>query len=94
VQLAGRVDDKGSGRQLDRLCRGSHRAAALEAEVDLGGVGVTMIRAGLTRFPTGDRDIALAGLPRTLSTCFRGSNAFSTVKLKAYIRTSLILQAS
>src|SRR5688572_18449691 len=38
-----------------------HLAATFEAEVDLGGVRVAVIRADLARIPAGDREIA-AGL--------------------------------
>ena len=39
---------------------GPHRAAALEAEIDLGGIGMAMIGARLTWFPTGNCDVAFA----------------------------------
>jgi len=44
------------------LGRSTHCAAALEAEIDFGRVGVTVIRAGLARLPTSDRDIPLVDL--------------------------------
>jgi len=46
------------------------RADALEAEIDLGGVGVAVIRAGLARFPAGDRNIPSPTRASTRSICF------------------------
>src|SRR5260221_7697603 len=54
VQLAGRMDDKRARGHRDRLARRLHRAATLEAEIDLGGVGMAVVGAGLPGFPTVD----------------------------------------
>src|ERR1700758_2017335 len=43
VHLAGRMHDKGAGLDVDGLARRAHDAAALKAEIDFGGVRVTMI---------------------------------------------------
>src|SRR6266478_1916077 len=61
VQLAAGVDDKASGVERNRLGWGTHHAAALEAEVNLRRIGMTVIGTGLARFPAGDRHIAFAG---------------------------------
>jgi hypothetical protein len=60
VQFAARVDDKASGLERNRLGWVTHRAAALEAKVDLRRIGMTVIGTGLTRFPAGDRYIAFS----------------------------------
>src|SRR5271167_439482 len=60
VQFAPRVDDERPGFERDRLARGPHRSPTLEAEIDLGCVGVAVIRARLARFPAGDRYISFA----------------------------------
>src|SRR5580704_8907613 len=54
------MDYERSRTDFDRLGRGAHPAPTLEAKIDLGRVGVTVIGARLTRLPTGDRDIAFA----------------------------------
>src|SRR3954469_1293499 len=59
VQFAGRMHDKGARLDCDGFLGRAHGAAALEAEIDLGGVRVTVIRAGLTWLPAGDRHVAL-----------------------------------
>src|SRR5258708_3308720 len=59
VHFAGRMDDEGARHHGDGLPRRAHGAAAFEAEIDLGGVGVAMIGADLARFPAGHRDVAV-----------------------------------
>src|SRR4051812_38356810 len=59
VQFAGRMHDKRPRRDLDRLGRGLHCAAALETEIDFGRVRVAMIWADLPRLPARYGDIAL-----------------------------------
>src|SRR5207237_10085334 len=59
MQFAGWMDDERTRRHRDGLLRGAHRAAALEAEIDLGRLRMAVIGAGLARLPAGDRDIAL-----------------------------------
>src|SRR5262249_49957067 len=61
VQLGARVNDKASGLERNRLGWSAHGAAALEAEVNLGRIGMTVVRAGLARSPAGDRHIAFTG---------------------------------
>src|SRR5262245_18022026 len=51
---------------VDRLPGRAHLAAALEAEIDLGGVGMAVIGADLARLPAGDGDVALADLAENL----------------------------
>src|SRR6516162_290354 len=51
------------GPVADAKKRRAHDAAALEAEIDFGGVGVTMIRADLAGLPAGDGDVALFDAP-------------------------------
>src|SRR5215472_3154641 len=63
VHLAGRMHDKGAGLDLDRLARRAHHAAALEAEIDFGRVGVAVIGADLAGLPAGDGDVALLDVP-------------------------------
>src|SRR5579863_3550282 len=58
MHFAGRMDDERAGNDGNDLFRCAHRAAAFEAEVDLGGVRMTMIRADLARLPACDRHIA------------------------------------
>src|SRR5262249_59925693 len=60
VHLATGVDDKRPGFDRNRLARGPHRSATLEAEIDLGRVGVAVIGACLARLPAGDRNIPFA----------------------------------
>src|ERR1051326_7838091 len=57
------MDDKRARHDLGSLARRLHRAAALEAEIDLGGIGVAVIWAGLPGLPAGDGDIALGDAP-------------------------------
>src|SRR5713101_9892264 len=63
VQFAGWVHDKRARNHRHGLVRRLHRAAALEAEIDLGGVRMAVIGADLARLPARDRDIALADPP-------------------------------
>jgi len=66
VELAGRVNDKRSRRDVDRLLRRAHLPAAREAEIDLGRVRVAMVGADLARFPAGDRGVAVRDLAENL----------------------------
>src|SRR5215210_519256 len=58
VQLAGRVDDERARRDWHAALGGVHFAAALKAEVDLGGVGVAVVGADLAGLPAGDGEVA------------------------------------
>src|SRR5258708_30612174 len=61
VHLAGGMHDEHARHSVDCTGRRAHLAAALEAEVDFGCVGVTMIGADLARFPARHRHVACAG---------------------------------
>src|ERR1700733_8355392 len=50
---------EGAGRDGDGFLRRAHGAAAFEAEIDLGGVRVAVIRADLAGLPAGHRDVAV-----------------------------------
>src|SRR5262245_11890879 len=66
VQLARRMHHECAGHDVDRLLGRAHPAAALEAEIDLGRIRMTMIGADLAGFPARDRDVALADLAEDL----------------------------
>src|SRR5262249_50707488 len=59
MQFAGRMHDKTARRHGHGLVGRAHRPAALEAEINLGRVRVTVIGARLAGLPTGDRYITL-----------------------------------
>src|SRR5262249_40255912 len=59
VHLAGRMHDKGAGGHRDTLARRAHDAAALDAEINFGGVGVAMIRADLAGLPARHGEVAV-----------------------------------
>ena len=52
------MNDKRARFHVDALLGSVHDAAALEAEVDLGRVGVTVIRTDLARLPARHRKVA------------------------------------
>ena len=66
VQFARRMHHERARHDVDRPGRRAHLAATLEAEINLGGVRMTMIGADLARLPAGDRDVALADLAEDL----------------------------
>ena len=59
VHLAGRVNDKGAGRNRDTFRRCSHGASAGKAEVDFGGMRMTMIGADLAGLPASQGEVTL-----------------------------------
>src|SRR5262249_42087779 len=59
MQFAGRMHDKTARRHGHGLVGRAHRPAALEAEINLGRVRVTVTGARLAGLPTGDRYITL-----------------------------------
>src|ERR1700674_5076746 len=66
VQLARRMHHERARHDVDRLLRRAHLAAALEAEINLGRVGMTVIGADLAGLPACHRDVALADLAEDL----------------------------
>jgi hypothetical protein len=60
VQLAGRMDDKRSRRDLDGAARGGHPAPAADAKIDLRCLRMTVIGTDLTGLPASNGDITLA----------------------------------
>src|SRR3546814_3129240 len=55
---AARGDDGAARHAHYRLVGREQRAASLEAEIDLGGIRMAGMRAGLPRLPAGDGDVA------------------------------------
>jgi hypothetical protein len=82
VQLAAGMDDERSRPDLDGLGRRPHRAAALDAEIDLGGVGMTVIGAGLSRLPARDRHISLRDLAEDLLDMLLGIEALLALEIE------------
>src|SRR6185295_1359291 len=66
MEFAGRMNHEPARHDVDRLLRRAHLPAALETEINLGRVRMTMIGADLTRLPARDRDVALADLAEDL----------------------------
>src|SRR5919109_4307500 len=66
MQLAGRMDDEQSGRDVDDALRRAHTAPAAEPEIDFGCLRMTMIRADLARLPVDNREIAIGDLAQDL----------------------------
>ena len=60
VHLAGRMDAERARHHVDGLAGQPHLAAAGEAEVDFGRIGMAMVRADLPGLPA--RDGVVAGL--------------------------------
>src|SRR5260370_27535485 len=58
MHLTGRMHDEHARHDVDCLGWRTHLAAALEAEIDFGGVGVAMIGADLAGFPARHRHVA------------------------------------
>src|SRR4249920_392895 len=56
------MDDKGNWCHCDGLLRRSHCAAAGEAEVDFGRLGVAVVGADLPGLPAGDGHVAVGDL--------------------------------
>src|SRR5215471_5284819 len=66
MDFADRVYDECARNDVDRLGGRAHRAAALETEIDFGGVGMAMIRADLAGLPARDRYVAFADAAENL----------------------------
>src|SRR6478752_3922925 len=66
MEFAGRMNHEPARHDVDRLLRRAHLPAALETEINLGRIRMTMIGADLARLPAGDRDVALADLAEDL----------------------------
>src|SRR5579862_517283 len=61
---------EGAGHDRDHAVRCAHGATALEAEINFGGVRVTVVRADLAWLPAGDRDVASANRAEDLLDVF------------------------
>src|SRR6516162_3561199 len=85
VHLARRMHDKCAGLDLDRLPRRTHHAAALEAEIDFGRAGVTVIGADLAGLQQATVTSPSSTRPRIFSTCFLRSYTASSGRLKTCI---------
>jgi len=60
MKLAGRVHHEGAWRHVDGLARRAHRAAAFNAEIDLGCMRMAVVGADLARLPARDGHVARA----------------------------------
>jgi hypothetical protein len=59
MQLAGRMHNECAWYDWCVAMRGVHRASASETEVDLGGIGVTMMGAELSGLPACHRHVTV-----------------------------------
>src|SRR5262249_44555562 len=66
VQLARPMPHDRAGHTVEGAARGAHLAAALEAKIDLGRVGMTVIGADRARLPPRPRDAPPADLAENL----------------------------
>ena len=62
MHLAGRVNDKSTRGHRNGPLRGTHLAAAREAEVDFRRLGMAVVGADLAGLPAGDGDVAVGDL--------------------------------
>src|SRR5215467_12046279 len=59
MHFAGWVNDKGTGRDRNGFGWCPHCAATGKAEIDFGGLRVTMIGTGLSRLPAGEGNVTI-----------------------------------
>src|SRR6201992_1068525 len=60
------MDHEGAGNDIDGQIGHPHFAAALETKIDLGRIGMRVVRTDLARFPTGDGDVSFAEFPENV----------------------------
>src|SRR6202022_873823 len=66
MQLARWMYHERARHHVDRLARGAHLSAALEAEINFGGVRMAVIGTDLARLPARHGDVTLSNLPEDL----------------------------